>query len=408
MDVSTAFLALSATIFIGFSGNYLFRKYGAPDILVLILLGFLIGPGGLGIIDTGLTTKIDVITPYVAAIALSIIMFEAGMDLKIKQVLGSFGPAMLHTILAFIMSTVAVAILASVFLGWHVSVALVLGATLGGTSGAIVIPLVKKLNLSEKTITILTLESALTDVLVIVIATSMLVLVMDTSTGLDSAVMSLLIDFTVSLIVGLVTGIIWLFVLNKLIDQPFSYIATIGALVTVYAMTDIIAGQTGAGAVAALVFGMVLGNKNSISRLLFRQNEKLRMDDRIKDFNSEISFFVRSFFFVFLGIVASTISYTYSILLFAGLVFLILVIVRSIVSWLDKMSMQLGKTDTLAYNLIMPRGLSAAVVASIPLSLKAIPDDLSLLILGTTVLVILMTTALASIGGYYLKKIEGR
>lgn len=406
MDVSTAFLALGATIFVGFGANYLFRKYGAPDILILIFLGFLFGPGALGVVDVGLAGNINSITPYVAAIALAIIMFEAGMDLKTSQVFGLFSRAMLQTILAFIMSMIAVALLAVAFLGWSVSVALVLGAILGGTSGAIVIPLVNRLKISDNTRTILTLESALTDVLVIVVATSMLVLVTDVSAGLDSAVRSLIVDFLVSAAVGLLAGVIWLFALTKLAGFPFSFIATLGVLVTAYAATDFIAGQAGAGAVAALVFGLVLGNKETLARILRTNQDRFKIDGRIKDFNSEVSFFVRTFFFMYLGIVASTIIFTYSSLLFGVLVFAGLFLVRFIVSRLEKSSLQLSRTDTLAFSLIMPRGLSAAVLASVPLTTHAVSVELGLMILGTTVLVILMTTILASLGAYYIEKVD--
>jgi cell volume regulation protein A len=408
LDVSTAFLALGATIFVGFGANYLFRKYGAPDIIILIFLGFLFGPGGLSVVDARLAATVSGMTPYVAAVALAIIMFEAGMDLRASQVLGSFARAMLQTVLAFIMSMFVVALLGVAFLGWSGALALVLGAILGGTSGAIVIPLIRRLRINETTRTVLTLESALTDVLVIVVATSMLVLVTDVTAGLTPALVSLLVDFLVSTLIGFSAGLLWLFALTRLLGSPFSYIATIGVLVTAYAATDLIAGGAGAGAVAALVLGLVLGNKESVAKVLRSGPERFKLDGKIKDFNSEISFFVRTFFFVYLGIVASTIAFTSASLLFALLVFVGLVTVRLIVSSLEKSSLRLNKTDALAYGLIMPRGLSAAVLASVPLTTHAVPEDVGLMILGTTVLVILMTTVLASVGVLHIDRVSRR
>jgi cell volume regulation protein A len=408
LDVTIAFLILGATIFVGFAANFLFRKYGAPDVLILIILGFLIGPGGLAIVDPSMIDSINVLTPYVAAIALAIIMFDAGLDLKVGQVFGAFGRAVLQTVLAFLMSMIVVGLLGVAFLGWSASVALVLGAILGGTSGAIVIPLVKKLRLSEKTKIVLTLESALTDVLVIVVATSMLVLVADTSGGFAPALSSLALDFLVSIAVGFVAGLLWLMALRRLAGSPFSYIVTVGVLVTAYAATDVLAGQGGAGAVAALVFGLMLGNKESLAKMLRQSKDRFRLDDRIRDFNSEITFFVRTFFFVYLGIVASTIAFTLDSVSFAILVFVGLLAVRLVVAWLERSSLVLSRTDAMAYWVLMPRGLSAAVLASVPLTSHVVPEDVGLMILGTTVVVILITTVLASFGAFYIERVIRR
>ena len=407
MDVSSIFLAVGVAIFVGFAANFLFRKYGAPDVLVLIFLGILFGPGAIGIVDTKLAGSINSITPYVAAIALAIIMFEAGMDLKPAQVLGSFKNAVLHTILAFLLSMVITAGICILILNWPIATSLVLGAILGGTSGAIVIPLVKKLNISDRTETVLTLEAALTDVLVIVVATAILFTITDVSTGFGSAAKLLVSAFLISTVIGLLGGIFWLRILSKLAGQPFSYMTTLATLVILYAVTELTVGG-GGGAVAALVFGLVIGNKDSVVKLLRISAGKLNFEERIRDFNSEISFFVRTFFFVYLGLVFSTIVLTFTYVLLAGLIFCGLIVVRWSAIHLESRSMRLDKTDRLAHILMMPRGLSAAVLASVPLTTHAVPYEIGVMILGITVLVILMTTVLASIGAYYMETINRR
>lgn len=403
MNVSLVFLAIGLSIFIGFAANYLFRKYGAPDVLVLILLGILFGPGALGLIDESLTGAISGITPYVAGIALAIIMFEAGMDLNVVQVLRASKVATLHTMLAFLLSMLVTAGVALSVMGWPLDVSLMLGAILGGTSGAVVIPLVRKLRITEKTKIVLTIESALTDVLVIVVAMSVLFFITENSGDLWPAVRLLFSAFLVSAVIGVLAGLLWLRVLSRLSGQPFSYMITLATLLTIYALTEVVVGGGGGGAIAALVFGLVLGNKDSVVRRFWRSGHKYSFDERIKDFNVEISFFVRTFFFVYLGIVASTIVFTPLHLILALLVFAGLVTARLVSTVIERRGLRLDLYDEMAHLVMMPRGLSAAVLASIPLTTGAVTDEIGRTILGTTVIVILLTTILASLGAYILQ-----
>ena len=48
MDADTLFLAAGVVIFMGFISNYLFRRFKAPDVLILMVLGIVLGPGGIG------------------------------------------------------------------------------------------------------------------------------------------------------------------------------------------------------------------------------------------------------------------------------------------------------------------------------------------------------------------------
>jgi cell volume regulation protein A len=284
LNVSLVFLAIGASIFIGFAANFLFRKYGTPDVLVLILLGILFGPGALGVVDESLIGSIGSITPYVAGIALAIIMFEAGMDLNARQVLIASKVATLHTMLAFLLSMFATTAICMFVMSWPADVSLMLGAILGGTSGAIVIPLVSKLRISERTKIVLTLEFALTDVLVIVVGMSILFFITENTGDFGPAVRLLLSAFLISALIGLVSGVLWLRALSRLSGQPFSYMITLATLLTTYAFTEMVVGGGGGGAIAALVFGLVLGNKDSLVRRFGKGSSKFSFDEKIREF----------------------------------------------------------------------------------------------------------------------------
>ena len=48
MDVVIVLLAVSLILFFGFFAEFIFKRLSIPDILFLIVLGFVIGPNVLG------------------------------------------------------------------------------------------------------------------------------------------------------------------------------------------------------------------------------------------------------------------------------------------------------------------------------------------------------------------------
>ena len=81
-SVSLALAVSALIIVIGFLSNYLFERTGLPDMLFLIILGYVVGPL-LRLLDSSVST----LAPYLAALALVFILFDGGMKMNIRQVL---------------------------------------------------------------------------------------------------------------------------------------------------------------------------------------------------------------------------------------------------------------------------------------------------------------------------------
>lgn len=402
MDAYSSLLVAAIALFIGFVADHFFRRFKTPDVLILIIFGMALGPGALGLVDMDLASRISQVTPYVAAIALSIIMFQAGMGLHIRDVLTSFSRAMLQTVVAFIISLVATALICMAVLGWGPGEALLLASILGGTSGAIVIPLVCSLGVSARTRTVLTLESTITDVLVIA-STMTLVAVMATGeANLGKAAVMILTAFLVSGFIGFVGGLLWLRILSRVAGQPFAYMITLAALLSVFAVAELAVERTGGGAVAALIFGLTLKNSDEFPQFLRDGIREYTCDAKIVNFHDEITFLVRTFFFVYLGLVLSVISLNVIHILLGSCIFTALVLGRYISAQLIGRYIAHLEKDQRALLFMMPRGLAAAVLASIPVSAGVVSTEVGNLILGTTAVVILLSTVLASAGALYI------
>ena len=404
MDADILFLAIGAIIFMGFISNYLFRRFKAPDVLILMFLGIILGPGGIGLIGSEAAEGLEAFTPYVAAAALAIIMFQAGMDLAIGDVVKSFSKSLIQTIIAFLASMLITALICLGLTDWNLETCLLLGSIVGGTSGAIVIPIISGLRISTNLKMVLTLESAITDVLVIVVATSLIVFMSQDTADIMGAVELLVSSFMVSTMIGIIAGVLWTRLLQRLSGQPFSYMITIAAMLMVYSITDILVEKAGGGAIAVLVFGLTLGNWEEISRVLRQKGEQFALGEKVKRFHDEISFLIRTVFFVYLGLVITTIHFTAWYVLLGLFVFFGLLIARYISLLLANRYIGLDASDEMGLFYMMPRGLAAAVMASIPFSYPLVfSNEVATAILGVTVVVVLLSTVLASLGAFYME-----
>jgi len=404
LDADILFLAIGAVIFMGFISNYLFRRFKAPDVLILMMLGIALGPGGIGLINTEAAQVIEALTPYVAAAALAIIMFQAGMDLAIGDVVRSFSKSIIQTVIGFVASMLITALILTFLTDWNAETCLLLGAIVGGTSGAIVIPIISCLRISNNLKMVLTLESAITDVLVIVVATSIIVFMSQDTASITNAFELLVSSFMISTMIGVISGILWTKMLQRLSKQPYSYMITIAAMLIVFSVTNFLVDKAGGGAIAVLVFGLTIGNWDEISKVLKQKGERFALGDKVKRFHDEISFLIRTVFFVYLGLVVTTIQFTPWYILLGLIVFFGLLIARYISLLLADRYIGLDASDEMGLFYMMPRGLAAAVMAAIPFSYPLVFDEgTATAILGVSVVVVLLSTVLASIGAFYME-----
>jgi cell volume regulation protein A len=411
MDATTLFFIGSMAIFLGFVSDYLFRRFKAPDVLILIVFGIALGPGLTGVISDSLAEKITSLTPYVAALALAIIMFQAGMGLKLKEVVIHFSKALLQTFLGFTLSVFLTAVVCMTAMGWDLMYSLLLGAILGGTSGAIVVPLIRGLALNGSVKTVLTLEAAITDGLAIAVAMTIIGYLGSTEANLGGAIGGIFSAFLISGLMGLVAGYVWLRILSKYFgSQPFSYMVTLATLMGVYALTEVVVGGMGGGVIASLAFGLTLANGDDLAHVLKHDAQSYKCDENICKLHDEISFFVRTFFFIYLGLMITTIEVSLVSILFGVTVFMALVLARLFATRIMGNYISPAHADRTAMFFMMPRGLSSAVLASIPLTMGVVGTAVGETILATVTIIILLTTVLASIGAFRVDTLckEGR
>ena len=170
MTTALVILFVGLLVFLAHFLTTLFEKTRIPDVLPLVALGLLIGP------VTKLVTPeaFGKVGPVFTTVALVIILFESGLGLEVASLREAMSRMLRLTLINFLVTMLAMGLLARAWLGLPFLPALALGAIVGGTSSAVVIPLVNKLRLQAVSRTILLLESTVSDVLCIVVTLGIL------------------------------------------------------------------------------------------------------------------------------------------------------------------------------------------------------------------------------------------
>lgn len=371
-------LAAGVVIFLGVAGEAFFKKTGIPDVAFLMILGVIIGPI-FGLIQPEAVIQV---VPYFAALALIIIMFDGGLNLDIKHVIRTAHFSVTLAVLGFILSVAMITFSAHFALGWSWLESILLGSIVGGSSSAIVFGLVRNIKISEETKSMLSFESALTDILATIIAFILFEAVLAGHFDLQTLEETLGRAVIVGLVLGFGVGIPWMYVSTKLGNAQHAYMLTLGVLFVLFFLANSF-GES--GALTALVFGLMIGNKRHLSKILRFKLPKIEMDDPT---HNQLTFLVRSFFFVFVGLMASFGQIEY--LIFGILITIVVYFGRIIVGKVT-LTKRFSHLDRAVTNAMIPRGLAAAVLATYPITLgisnaEAYPQIVFFIILSSVII----------------------
>lgn len=209
------FLSLFIIFFFGFLGGYLFEKIKIPKIVFYIVLGILIGPSLLNIVDENLLD----ISSYLRQIALVIILTRSGLSLDLSTLKKIGRPAFLMCFVPASFEILGVTIFGPIFLKISYLEAMLLGSVLAAVSPAIVAP--RMINLinegygkNHHVPELILAGSSCDDIFVIVLFYSFKSLV--SSNSFDAWTLSQIpISIITGVILGLLGGIIMLFIISK-------------------------------------------------------------------------------------------------------------------------------------------------------------------------------------------------
>src|SRR5437016_435523 len=256
-SVSITILFGAVLVLAGIMSSLIALRFGAPLLLVFLLVGMLAGESGVGGIKFD-----DVRLAYtVGSVALGLILFDGGLRTRLATFRNVLAPAGLLATVGVLITATLTAPVAAWVLGLTWSEALLVGAVMASTDAAAVFYLLhaKGLRLRPRVSATLEVESATNDPFAIFLTILLVeILLVGEKPWFDIAGL-LAKEVVIGTVVGLLGGRAMVFVLNRL-DLPQGlhapFIAT-GALV-VFAVAQTLHGS---GFLAVYLAGLIVGNR---------------------------------------------------------------------------------------------------------------------------------------------------
>ena len=395
MHVATNIFVVGLLVFVAHAFIGIFSRTRVPDVLFLTIIGILLGP----VFHLVKPENFGAVGPVFATITLIILLFEAGLSLDLDILRGAIKATVALTLTNFVLTMAAVAVATHFLTGVNIQLTLVLGAIIGSTSPAVILPLTKRLSMAQSSKTIVFLESALSDVLSIVIAISLMGSLRQGSIRFGQMFGQIVATIIIPGLAGALGALLWSALLKRIRGLENSMFTTPAFVFVLFGVVELLGFS---GYVAAVVFGGVLGNMESFHRVSWMRRvlprEAITLDEPERVFLAEVVFLLKTFFFVYVGV---SIKFTDTRLVLIGLALTgVIFLVRIPAAWLG-LSRKTPPRDAALISILTPKGLAAVVLASMPLN-QNLPDGEMLR--DVTYVVVFLSIVFTSILSFLLER----
>ena len=411
-------LELAGIVILGIIAQWVAWRFKIPAILPLILIGLLVGPFSTLFSEDGskwiepIWNGKEGLFPvgdnlfYFVSLAISVILFEGGLTLKLKEV-KNVGPVIsklitLGTVVTFFVAGIAVHYIFN--LSWDIS--FLFSSLIIVTGPTVITPILRNIPLKKDVSAVLKWEGILIDPIGALIA--VLVFEFIIVGGGSHYTKTALIEFGKIVLFGTTFGFTFAHALSfavkkQLIPHYLLNVFSLATVLGVFVLSDVFAHES--GLLAVVVMGMVLGNINlpNLKELLY--------------FKESLSILLISILFILLSanIDMTDLQAIYNwntVLLFAIVVF----VVRPLGVFLSTINSALNTNEKLFISWVGPRGIVAAGIASLfgirlvsngEQGAELITPLVFMIVLGTVLLNATTARLMAKVLGVFLSKSEG-
>lgn len=381
METGIILLLLGLFYFAAHGLSYIFKLTRIPDVLILVFAGILIGP----LLNLATVEDFGRMGSVMTVVALAVILFESGTSLRLTSLGKSLGSTISITFVTSLVTILVIALGSLPFLGGDWSLAFLTGAMLCGTSSAVVIPMVQSLKVGEKAGIVLVMESALTDVICIVITFALVESMISGGISFYGISGQVVKSLGFAALVGVLGGLFWLKIWNHVRKMPNSIFTTIAFAFVLYGLSEAMGIS---GAIANLAFGITLANLPG----LFAQAHLPSISETESRFFQEIVFLLKTFFFVYLGV-----SIHIDSLVIVGSVCLIIGLVYFLRLWITRFLLPksgVSLDDAIITSVMVPKGLAPAVLVSLIMQKGIEKADVIQAIVFSAIILSIIFTAL--------------
>lgn len=270
------------------------QKIKVPDVAVFLIVGILIGPEALGLVNIKADSALNQIILLFGA---SYILFDGGASLRFNVLKQVWITIVVIATVGVVITAAITGIAAYYVLGVPLIVALLLGATLASTDPATLVPIFRQVHIRDRVAQTVMSESAFNDAMSAIITFSVLAVAMGAG---EFSLTSSLLDLLKQSVIGIVAGVALGYLAALLIAHErwnflseYAPVVTLVAVIGAYFAAD---GLQASGFMAVFVFGIVLGNKDAFG---FQMEEGEAQ--KLEHYVMTTAFIMRLFIFILLG-----------------------------------------------------------------------------------------------------------
>lgn len=287
LDTISVFILLgSVLVLTGILSSLVAMRFGAPLLLVFLLVGMLAGEGGPG----GLAFNNVSIAYTVGSVALALILFDGGLRTRLSVFRNVLPPAVTLATVGVLLTTLLTAPVAKFLLGIGWIESLLVGAVIGSTDAAAVFFLVnaRGLRLRPRVRATLEVESGTNDPFAVFLTLLFIHILLGGNETWSHSLLTLLRDGIFGAVIGYVGGRLVVFTLNR-VDLPQGLHAPFVAVmaVIVFALANAVHVS---GFLAVYLAGLIVGNR------------QIRAQNSVTAFLDAVTWLAQIVMFVLLGL----------------------------------------------------------------------------------------------------------
>jgi len=278
----------------GTLAGVLAKRIRVPDVVVFLLVGILLGPEMLGLIDIAADSGLN---QTILIFGSCYILFDGGATLRFRVLKEIWVTIVVIATLGVLITGAVTAAAAHWLFGIPLIVAALLGAALASTDPATLVPIFKQIPIRERVSQTIMSESAFNDATgAIATFTVLAVALGQAEFSVGDSLGELLKQASLGILIGAVVGYGASLLLAH---ERYAFLGEFGPVVTLMAVAGAYLAADNyhaSGFMAVFVFGMLVGNRDAFG-LRMEEDEA----DRMAQFVAEMALIMRLMIFVLLG-----------------------------------------------------------------------------------------------------------
>ncbi len=286
-------LTLSILLGGALAARFLASLVRAPEILLLVLFGALLGPSALDVVDVPFDS---IGAQLLFTLGVSLILFYGGLNLSLDVLQRVWVGLGMLVIPGVVLTAVITGVVAHFAFDLSWTAAMLMGAVLSPTDPAILIPLFIRSRLRPKVAQTVVAESAFNDPTGAVLALALAGVLVSGEGSIATPAREFVVDLGISSVIGIVAGVLLAATISSRragIWRESSAAAVLAVVTIGYFSLD---SAGGSGYLGAFLAGLIVGNMERLGLAMHSKHER-----ELHQFAFSVADLVTLFVFMVLG-----------------------------------------------------------------------------------------------------------